>query len=557
MSCFSVFKKGDWTFIGVVSVLYYFLIRQYVQIVDDMGYALVHPLCNRRVSSLIDAIESQMYDYMYANGRFAVHTITQYMCGASYGFELFFIFSTLAFAFLVMGLLIILRKQSKNGIDKYLMLVSFFFCMPLVGRTFIGHIAFVVNYLWSCALFVWFYIVYERIKNENPDKCSVLKTGLLFLFGLLFGSWQESFVIPIAVYLFIYYVCHYKDIFKQNEYTYTLLTGFMIGVCVCVFAPSNFERLAQTQAESPNELSKYAAALRTIGSQYFISLSMIAFIVWVAIDTKAVVTHLKSNSFFYCMIAVNLSFAIFIVLTGAHQLILCSLCLSILWIKILIDYFERKKWKGRSLAIFISLALLILLIPIYKNRGLVKSAYEKYLDQVWACDDGCVVAKDLYVMHKILDSDNFFQRYTCIHFMTGCLVDEKWNKEHTSLMVTDGRNSDRIKLVLPDTKDNIIKGGEGILGNGVYELPECKCYVLTVNKNLPWEQSTFETQYKSSSLGRIKQKVLGLLGKRKEKPVVAINIPKYPYDFIAGDYRYVIINLSPDWYSKFKLKEVK
>ena len=128
MSFFPAFKKGDWTFIGVVSVLYYLLIRQYVQIVEDTYYSLVHPEYNRRVLSLWDAMSSQIYDYLNINGRYLVHTFTQYMCGSVYGREIYYICSTLFFSFLIIGMIVLLRRKYESApIDKYLVLASLFF----------------------------------------------------------------------------------------------------------------------------------------------------------------------------------------------------------------------------------------------------------------------------------------------------------------------------------------------------------------------------------------------------------------------------------------------
>lgn len=557
MSFFPAFKKGDWTFIGVVSVLYYLLIRQYVQIVEDTYYSLVHPEYNRRVLSLWDAMSSQIYDYLNINGRYLVHTFTQYMCGSVYGREIYYICSTLFFSFLIIGMIVLLRRKYESApIDKYLVLASLFFLMPVVGRVFLGHVSHVVNYLWSSALWVWFIIIYTYLREQNH--CSILKMILIFFGGLIFGSWQESFTIPVAVYLFGYHLYHYKDLFKLNRGLYALLVGFSIGICLGVLAPSNFARFTYSESLLSG-MAKYTLALKTIFGFKLIWGGILLLLILSVFKPKKMYSFLCENIFFVCMIAVNLLFTIFVTLSGVHQLVITNLSLSILLIKLILENSNQRRFiqMKRVLPIVLSCVMLVLYVPIYCYRDKIKVEWEKYKEDIIKSNDGCIVEKKLFLLQKELNSDNFFQDYTNIVFMNVHLSNDKDYRRDLSLMLTDGKRADLLKLVLPDTKDNIIKAGEKIQGNGLYELTGCKCYVLKVNKNLPWEQSTFDTKYKSSSLGRIKQKVFGLLGKRKEKPVVAINIPKYPYDFIAGDYRYVIINLSPDWYSEFKLIAVK
>ena len=412
MSCFSVFKKGDWTFIGVVSVLYYFLIRQYVQIVEDTYYSLVHPEYNRKVLSLWDAMSSQIYDYLNINGRYLVHTFTQYMCGSVHGREIYYICCTLFFSFLVIGIVFLLRqKYESTPIDKYLVVVSLFFFMPVVGRVFLGHISHVVNYLWSSTLWVWFIIIYTYLREHSNN--SVLKIILIFLFGLIFGSWQESFTIPVAVYLFCYHLYHYKDIPKLSKGLYALLIGFSIGLCIGVLAPSNFARFVYSESLLSG-MAKYTLALKTIFGFKFIWGGIFLLLILSVFKTKKMYSFLRENIFFVCMIVVNLLFTIFVTLSGVHQLVITSLSLSILLIKLVLENLNQKKMiqVNRILPIVLSCVMLILYIPIYCYRDKIEIEWEKYKEDVLKSNDGCIVAKKLFLL--------FFLKKLCFQIL--CLL---------------------------------------------------------------------------------------------------------------------------------------
>ena len=341
-------KKSDYIFLAVIGILFFILIRQYIDIVEDTLYTLVHPDYNRRVLTIHDAILSQINDYQVHNGRFLVHAITQYLCGSKYGHELFFMLSTLAFILLVLGVIKIIRLDITNKNDKYVFILCIFFFIPVIGRVYLGHISHVVNYLWSSTLFIWFYYTFRLLKNKKNNNKTQYYTTLfnccIFIWGLVWGSWQESFTIPFAAYLIIYYIYNYKHVSSYNKQIHILVFGFFIGLCIEIFAPSNFIRFENMESNISG-FAKYKLAIKTIIQFQPLWYLILSILLYCFIKKKKSIIFFKSNIFYFIIISINLIFAIFIALSGIHQLVITALCISILITKMYLTIISSDKDK--------------------------------------------------------------------------------------------------------------------------------------------------------------------------------------------------------------------
>ena len=158
---FNRFNKYDYCFLGLVGVAYYLIIAQYIPCMDDMRYAFdCSDIDNWAwINSFSDALRSQSYDYLYRNGRFAIHTIVQWLCGCGY-WHIFFLVSTFSFIALLMGLVYLIRRMSNSSkiyeIPALAIILLLF--TPQAGATLFGNMALVINYLWSAAAYIWFIV---------------------------------------------------------------------------------------------------------------------------------------------------------------------------------------------------------------------------------------------------------------------------------------------------------------------------------------------------------------------------------------------------------------
>ena len=203
-----------------------------------------------------------------------------------------------------------------------------------------------------------------------------------------------------------------------------------------------------------------------------------------------------------------------------------------------------------------SIIILLLYPPIYLYRQEIKQGWESYKNNALnPANHGYVNAQKLYLLHAKLNSRNFFQKYTNIIFLNTHLVNDPYYRESTSLMLSDGKNKNLIQVVLPESPQKIIKKCNS--NKELHEYQEGQCYILKIRKNKNWKNSIFLSQYKTTSLGKLKEKMLSKLGIEKLHKIMEIPIPQYTYSFTHGDYRYIIINLSPSWYSRFEVKEIK
>lgn len=467
-------------FYFVISLSYYCLIRQYVKISDDLYYTFIHP-GKEIVNSFTDAIKSQTWDYFNFNGRVVVHTIVQYLCGVKYGSEIYFIISTLVFALLIRGIEVLLHLQYDYLPKvKQIVVMFLFFFIPWFGMTFIGQVSFVANYMWSSTLFIWFYNLYYMVEKERSEHATVIRSAFLFIFGLLFGLWQESFTIPVAGALTIYHVFHYKEFTSRSIYFHLLIIGFIIGLFFEVFAPANFLRL---NSAKPNGISLDVGIFSAIlDSVRLISLLCIFVTAFVCLRAQKRLSFLKKNWFFLYVIIFNVLFAVLVQFHDHRQLTVGFLCLIILCIKLL---YENKNAITKHLKAFttfvnvLTIVTFIVFVNVFQTRSEVTSLYKKYLPRNYS--DGNIAAPELYKKLYTYDADEFLYYYTEFGFLPP-----------------------PVYTIMPESKQRIIEIGKG-KSNCLYRIENTDGYVLKVKNGTLWKNSTFEVTTRTSYFGRIKR----------------------------------------------------
>ena len=185
---FSSFKKYDWIFLAVIGVTFFLLIQQYIPALEDFHYRFKRPIRPNWeiVTSFNEAVQSQCEDYYTTNGRVVIHTFVQWFCGQDNPVG-FFLLSTFAFVLLIMGMLYLIRKRGNAYLFEVpLLFILLLLLTPDIGTSYLGHIAFVVNYLWSSALYVWFIIAFLKVE-KNVDSLSLSVKICLALFALVCG----------------------------------------------------------------------------------------------------------------------------------------------------------------------------------------------------------------------------------------------------------------------------------------------------------------------------------------------------------------------------------
>ena len=242
-------------FFIIIGVAFYLLDRFSLFIIDDYMYAFKYGTYEP-IRTLKDIFESQCDHYMQHNGRFLVHCVVQLFCGIL-GVEWFRIFNTILFVlFCAMTTRLVCGTYRAPIMWYVLTSFAIWLFIPRIGMTILGNIACGVNYLWVGVANLYFLLVCDKLNKGHYSQSFISNIGYGIL-GTIIGSLQESFSIPIAGVLFLYYCFNYRQFTGAIVW---LVSGYWLGSIILIIAPGNFVRLSNV---IPNE-NLFKIALRRL-----------------------------------------------------------------------------------------------------------------------------------------------------------------------------------------------------------------------------------------------------------------------------------------------------
>lgn len=481
------------TFLG-----FYLLYKFSPFIVDDFIYSFIGGFSGGiegkfyKIQSLKDIIISQMGDYMSWNGRFIVHSITSYFCSIG-NIEVFRILNSLIFVLLVAGITILLRGEfGIQKSDKYIIVFSLILIMPASGQIYFGHIAYVVNYLWTSCAVIYFIIL---LKNINGKRYSTSIKILLLITGVIIGSLQESFTIGISGALFIYYC------FNQNKFTGSskwLVIGFWIGTCIVVGAPGNISRAIGNTASL--RFSGWKSLAFNFGHLIFDSRLLLICIILSVYqyirNKKSFIQFLKHNYLYYLSIMFN-GMIVIIVYTGLRQLACIELFSLIINIKIIYTFYSNINKYNKVLNITISFILISIFFILYHYRQLYHHSLISFENK--EVENGLLVDKRFLDLEYKLSTIPLISDYTAYSPFKA-----KYNWGALSRYRTNGKNDKLITGVSPlNTKEIISKFGKDTISTYVYD-KENKAFYIRLDKNKKVKQVISKSE-PTRILGKIRQ----------------------------------------------------
>lgn len=513
---FRQFTKQDYIFFALCGVAYFLLIRQYLVAWDDLEY--IYGANKQYISSVKDIILSQANAYMTWNGRFLVHSLVQLFVTIG-GLELFYICSTLFFIVLLMSGRYLLGRINDSFNSNILFLVSLYLFMPLIGSTFFGDCAWTVNYMYSCAVYTFFLSVYYHIDKDHVLYNQAVNV-VLFLFGIICGSWQESFSIGLSIALLIvhgYQLSKERSV-KNQLSLFWLVIGFGAGACIGIFAPGNFCRLNSIGGSEHLSFSfaSIASQLLNIFKSYPIILILLL------VMTIASIIDSRNNSkwsfiiqhkLLIISIIIGLLFAIFVVSSGGRQFSMVILFAILIIIAFLQQYLSSLLQKGNKVIWIIGIILCIsIYIPSLYYTYLLHKAEENLFMEVSQKPSSIAIDTEFETVDRCIIGASPIRKFINTYQTTNDIYDNLYFTKMLSGWITKGETDTICALILPEPQEKIVahctKSEQ--IGDSIYHAEKLNYFVLRLPDTIKPSSCYIKFQVQPKTIiQQLKYKILG------------------------------------------------
>lgn len=479
-------------FFIIIGVAFYLLDRFSLFIIDDYDYAFKFGTYER-IQSLKDIFVSQFDHYMLRNGRFLVHCVVQLFCGIL-GIEWFRIINTIMFVLFCATTTRLVCGTWRASIMWYA-LTSFviWLFIPRIGFTILGNIACGVNYLWVGVASVAFILLHQKVADAK------LSTGAnigLVVIGVLIGSLQESFSIPISGALFLYYCFNLKK-FKGS--VVWLVCGYWLGSIALIIAPGNFIRLQKEVSTERIIIVSIRRFLAIFKDCWLLIVAVISHIVFLCKSRINVRQFISQNILLYMMLLIGLAFTIIIAYTGEHQLFFIGWLVILIMLKLLYAYWCSANVKIQQIVIVL---ILLCMIPMcgytYKYRLKDYILYEQLVDNIKESQDGNVISLNWYANE--CRKSKFEKRYASAASFEP--------KKHLTSMFYTG-DTDHLKNYIPCSLEELelLTANRISISPNIWHLEDYYCYVIKVPTSIPFEQVKIEATYPIEGISKVKRKL--------------------------------------------------
>lgn len=208
---------------------------------DDYSYGL--NLNGKRISSIIDIFDYQVWHYFNWGGRTIAHTLAQtflILPKAIFNVLNSFIYTVLIYLIYLHG-----KLNRKNKEQPYILLLIhllLWFMIPVFGQSCIWLIGS-CNYLWTTVIILYFLWLYR--KNSLSEKWYNLL--FMFILGLLAGWTNENTSAGLIIILVFSFIINKVETrkFKLSKTRLFGIIGTLAGFIIMICAPGNYIRSAE------------------------------------------------------------------------------------------------------------------------------------------------------------------------------------------------------------------------------------------------------------------------------------------------------------------------
>lgn len=537
------FSRKDLYVILICFFSYLLLAKQSLPLSnDDFAYRF-HQSTGKMISSFAELIQSNIFGFTHVNGRFLAHVFIQSILGWDL-FGFYHIASAGAFVLLLSSILYLVRRTKNNSGDFVFVLFFFLLFYPLMASTCYGTVCLTVNYLWTAAIYTFFLSMYFHIKDDDTYY-SVWKNILLFIFGLVCGSWQESFGIGIGGAICLYHIAHLRTTKKSVFY---LIIGFGLGLMVLLFAPGNFARVG-IENEGYIGLSNLVYQIvQLCKHNLFVDIWIILGVISIVMDffKKNRFAFIKNNWLFFLASTITLLLTIYTLafgmMQGVWQLTLLAVVDVVLTMRFFQSYFSAI-FESEVIYVLVVVSMSVFMGAIYGYRSVLRTEKQSFVNEFYSHKSDTVYDGRLQyaIMNEIPSSSEFMYERICDMY---CSFYNESTLSLMSLYHTDGQEVFGT-ILLPEPKELIIAQctERNRIAENVYLTP-LQYYVVKVSKEEADDKSSLVLELEKKS------KLYRLLDRLRNKEYIE-QFPLCEMKIIEDqDYIYAIKTL--DWWQYHK-----
>lgn len=382
-------NSTEFLFLFIIGILFYILNCYSISTKDDLVYKYI---CEDElffkniqekqfVDNFSDILVSNYNHWKFINGRFLIHTLVQlFVC--IIGFEIFKIINTIIFVLLVKY---VLKLSSYNESKLSIYVINFFIFWLLLGLVDVGlgymsNITYSINYLWSSAIYIYIYYLYQ--KYNDTKNLSNKKNWGLFIISIIAGMANESFSVGLSIAFFIYYIYKYKHFTGTKKY---IIIGLWIGTIICCINPSNITRFLNSN--NSRNISFLFNIYSTLTHYYIYLLPFLSFLgllIYTKFKTKNISNFIKNNIILILTIPSTFLFLFLIGFSGSIQMFTSIILISIILIcRLLNKYYiniYNNHYIGISLILLFSIHFILVLNLRYKQFYRYNSFLQEYIN---------------------------------------------------------------------------------------------------------------------------------------------------------------------------------
>ena len=445
------------SFVIIGTVLFLLQDIWMVRDIDDYGFSTLNELRINEdgqrylvhvkpVLSFADAVKSQQAAYFDYNGRFLIHTLSQWF-NSMKGTRLPIIVNTLSWALLLVCF--VLLSFGRKRLDVPLLVIAFavlWLAMPNSLHMMIGSITAAADYLWTGAASLFILVLFDKVKFRE-DRLPLILTVLLAVAALIAGSMQESFSIGISAGLVVFALLNRKQLSRE---AWVLMVCYLIGTALVALAPANFKR-----SDMLGHIVRWYVIADLLRSP-IVPLTLLTALIALFVKPAEVIRIFKDNIILIVAIVVNVLFAIFIAYTGVWQMTCVLLFCAILFLKLLSLLIKNTIVK-KVIAIAAACAVILVYIHQYNYRHFMwqveQTMYQQAQDGQGLID--LKLSFDIDEPYRQSRLAPLYRQFLRNPFETIIINNQQNGVSLLSKFLTKCDNPELVKALLPDAPENI------------------------------------------------------------------------------------------------------